>query len=115
MYMMTWNEEQRTIFTGIGGAVTLSEARVLGEELGELLQGLNGPIHLELDASRTSNMGDEVLEELERIRFVCAQQGVHSTFLIHDSFVDAEEEMCPIVRAILESDDDFEFEYRIAV
>lgn len=113
MYMMTWNEEQRTIYAGIGGVVTQAEAQVLGAELDDMLNALSGSIHLELDATRASRMLDGTLEELEKIRFVCAQRGIHSTFYLEESV--EEDEMCPVVRAILESTDEAVYLERIAV
>lgn len=111
MYLLTWNAERNTIYAGLGGVVTLAEGVVLGEELKELLTSVGPAVPtVELDASRATRFAEGAFEELEKLRFVCAQRGAK----LHLVTEEKAEPMSPNVRAILEGETDTRLQVRLA-
>ena len=99
MYLLTWNAEQNTVYAGLGGVVTQAEGLVLAQEVTQLLTavGTSRPT-VELDACRATRFADGAFEELEKLRFLCAQQGAKLSLITEER----DEPMSPNVRAILE-------------
>lgn len=100
MYILTWNEEQNTVYAGLGGVVTQAEGCVLAEEITELLDKVGGASPtVELDAYRATRFAAGAFEELEKLRGACSDRGA-SLCLITD---DRQAVSSPEVRAILQS------------
>lgn len=99
MYLLTWNEEERMVYAGLGGVVTGAEATVLAEELDQFMTSLHGAsFSIEIDTVKASRVSAEATEELERLQFACAQRGVPLNVIREDPVPG----ICPKVLAILE-------------
>lgn len=86
MYLLTWNEESRTIEAGVGGVISLSEAQILGEEIEVLLTKLDGlKPHVVLNLQRVSRFGPGAEDELNSLRFVCSGRNVDMVMISNDS------------------------------
>lgn len=111
MYLLTWNADQNTVYAGLGGVVTQAESVVLADEITQLLDSV-GPHRptVELDACRATRFADGAFDELEKLRFVCAQKGAKLSLITEER----DEPMSPNVRAILDGHAEELYEVRLA-
>lgn len=82
MHLLTWNEHERIIQAGIGGAVTHGGAQVLIEEIWALVDVVDSSnLQIEIDGTRASRWSDMAGEVLDEFHFVCAQRGIRLNFV----------------------------------
>lgn len=86
MYLLTWNEESRTIEAGVGGVISIAEAQILGEEIEVLVDKLvDLKPQVVLNVQRVSRFAPGAEDELNSLRFVFAGRNVDMVMIGNDS------------------------------